>query len=965
MADAADPEIVLSILGMDDREELGRLLDQHPTLLDPATIAELDRFAASPDFGAPIRAVQRLLRMVPSDAPAAFAEFQSYMVRAQQTGARLDQAFAEINEALVADRPEEARGLIGAAMQDARSAGLGLAVGALHGQNGRALLRLRSGDRVQNVEDAIAAFEAALELTTEDESLQAADALMHLGLAHAQRGRGDRFENLERAVEILRAALAAVAGEDLDLRAMIETNLATALLRREAGDALENVNEAVELCSSALRHRSPRRHPNDWAYSQLTLGAALERLVALDASALATAEAAYQPVFEAAAELTESWLVGAAHSSLGRLYRGRARLSAEAIVDAHDEGRLDDLFDTKALYARANAHYEAALPLLESAPDQNDLGRALSGLADVAAEMGDDERAIEAGTRALTILKPASAPHAALDAARDLGAVYARRAEWAEAAAAYRIAVQASESIFHRRSRTTSREDDVRAIGNLHRWASFALAKSGSPEEAATVLETGRTRELRRRFGVARIESDQLARLPTDLRRTYITAAEALAAAPMGQAGETAAIEYQRVLEEIRLRPGLERFGMGASNRDLVEAVEPGWPLLFVNPTPMGTMLLALQAGETAGPSVTVTFLEHPTSEDVYFRLLAGPDAARGPDEAEGAASYLFAISGEGDARPQALHEALDDLLPWLGENIARPMMDLLTTAGASGVTLVLCGPVGAAPLHAASWSDGSAESRCLLDYFDVRFAPSAIAAATASGRAMQRPGHDGSLVALGDPTNDLPLAGPEVEAIGQLLPEHRVHIETGREATSAFLRQHAGAADYLHLACHGRAGLFDGGDSAVLLSDGWLSALDLAGVPQLDSRLVVVSACYSGLSELAGLPDEAFSLGVAVVAAGSACAIVSLWPVDDAATALLMARFYEELIGTDTRPPEALSRAQRWMRELSDDHRDAFIDRHPSLVEGFRRRALNGHPVENLSLGHPDYWAAFVAIGV
>ena len=60
------------------------------------------------------------------------------------------------------------------------------------------------------------------------------------------------------------------------------------------------------------------------------------------------------------------------------------------------------------------------------------------------------------------------------------------------------------------------------------------------------------------------------------------------------------------------------------------------------------------------------------------------------------------------------------------------------------------------------------------------------------------------------------------------------------------------------------------------------------------------------------------------MLAAGSACVIASLWPVDDAATALLMSKLYDELSEDDLRAPEALRRAQLWLRSLTaDEERD------------------------------------------
>lgn len=123
-------------------------------------------------------------------------------------------------------------------------------------------------------------------------------------------------------------------------------------------------------------------------------------------------------------------------------------------------------------------------------------------------------------------------------------------------------------------------------------------------------------------------------------------------------------------------------------------------------------------------------------------------------------------------------------------------------------------------------------------------------------------------------------------------------------------------------------------------------------------------------------MPDEVFSIGTVMLAAGGHCAIASLWPVDDAATAILMTRMYEEMFEGGLRPPEALRSAQLWLRDLTFEEEAAFLSEHPALeAEVERRRAADDPPgrrggevaADGGSAGpyaHPDYWAAFVAAG-
>ena len=102
--------------------------------------------------------------------------------------------------------------------------------------------------------------------------------------------------------------------------------------------------------------------------------------------------------------------------------------------------------------------------------------------------------------------------------------------------------------------------------------------------------------------------------------------------------------------------------------------------------------------------------------------------------------------------------------------------------------------------------------------------------------------------------------------------------------------------------------------------TDGTITAEQIARTWELDADLVVLSACESGLGRAAG--GEGY-LGFAqpLFARGARSLVLSQWKVDDDATALLMARFYQNLLGKreGLKAPmpkaEALAEAKRWLR--------------------------------------------------
>ena len=94
---------------------------------------------------------------------------------------------------------------------------------------------------------------------------------------------------------------------------------------------------------------------------------------------------------------------------------------------------------------------------------------------------------------------------------------------------------------------------------------------------------------------------------------------------------------------------------------------------------------------------------------------------------------------------------------------------------------------------------------------------------------------------------------------------------------------------------------------------DGFLFAHDVYNL-ELRADLVVLSACETALgAEIRG--EGLLGLAQGFFYAGAGRVIVSLWKVDDQATAELMGRFYENLLPGNLPPAAALREAQASIR--------------------------------------------------
>jgi CHAT domain-containing protein len=223
------------------------------------------------------------------------------------------------------------------------------------------------------------------------------------------------------------------------------------------------------------------------------------------------------------------------------------------------------------------------------------------------------------------------------------------------------------------------------------------------------------------------------------------------------------------------------------------------------------------------------------------------------------------------------------------------------------------------------------------------------------------------------------------VEAIAALFP--RADTLLGPDASEERLdrlveEQRLQQYRYLHLATHGVIYSDSPLQSFLALSQsqvpdalgrihqgkapptGQLTAAHSMQSWHLNADVVTLSACRSGLGQYQR-GEGYLGFAQALFLAGGRTLVLGQWSVDDTATALLMTRFYQNLLGK--RPglaqplskAEALHEAKDWLRRLTDGEikeRVAMLPRGPE-----RARAV---PAAPRPFAHPYYWAGFVLVG-
>jgi CHAT domain-containing protein/tetratricopeptide (TPR) repeat protein len=231
---------------------------------------------------------------------------------------------------------------------------------------------------------------------------------------------------------------------------------------------------------------------------------------------------------------------------------------------------------------------------------------------------------------------------------------------------------------------------------------------------------------------------------------------------------------------------------------------------------------------------------------------------------------------------------------------------------------------------------------------------PTFDATAPAAGKTRSRGQRSAALSSLSWPQ----LPGTAAEADAVLKTFKGFQVFRGAAATEGTVKKVKGP-NVLHLATHGfflpdehpeatpgstatpapsenpmlRSGLAFAGANKLSSGedDGLLTALEASGLDLHGTKLVVLSACETGIGKVTN-GDGVYGLRRALVIAGAESLVMSMWQVDDFATKELMAGFYKKLAaGT----PRSTALRETQLQLLS-----------------------------NPKYAHPFFWAAFLPAG-
>jgi len=533
--------------------------------------------------------------------------------------------------------------------------------------------------------------------------------------------------------------------------------------------------------------------------------------------------------------------------------------------------------------------------------------------------------AIAAYESALSVFTRDAFPHEHLRTARALGHLLLKTQAWQEAASVYESARSAFLLLFGQGFDEQGSRALIDAAGPLFAEAALGALERGAIDEAIALADEGRAHLLSVSMKLQTLELSAESRTRLEALRVAIRRAEAVMEAATGPDRASAIEQLSALRRDLLTLVTAGGAGESRGESARLEArriADAGGAVAIPIITALGGRLIIVTGGADTKPAVID--LPELTPERLGT-LLAGAD---GKPETGWISAY-FANYFEGSEKqkrwPQWLR-AIEDLGPELWRLFGADLDTALKARGLKpGASLVWVpsGWLGLLPLGLAQDPESN---RRLGDDYEIKVTPSL--AALAAVRARAGITETATITAVINPTGDLPGSEIEGELVTAHFPETARTVLVRKGATLEAVLPALKARSHWHFASHGTFTWSNVRQSALIMHDFVRLSVDrLIEAEGLGRpRLVVLSACETGLSEVTSNPDEFVGLPGAFLALGAAGVLGTLWPVNDVATALLISRFYELHIGEGLPPATALQRAQTWLRRATNADLDAYV---------------------------------------
>ena len=813
------------------------------------------------------------------------------------------------------------------------------------------------GNRASNLEIAITGYEVVATVFTREASPeQWATSQNNLGLAYLERIRGEQAENLEAAIRHLLDALEVRTREAFpQYWAATQNNLGATYRKRIRGETTENLETALNYYLAALQKYTREAFPERWARTQNNLGIAyLERIQGEQAENL---EVAIHCFSNALLEYTREafpqyW--AESQNNLGIAYL--ERIQGE---------RAENLEVAIRCFSNAlEVRTRKAFPQYWAAT-QNNLGTAY--YYRIRGEQAENlEAAIRYYLAVLQVHTREAFPQDHAGTQFSLGVAYQKARLFRKTYPAFATAIGTVESLRGEIVSGSGMEEDKKKLAEesnrlYQRMVEVCLELAKDEpqyyDQAIEYAERSKTRNLVELILTRDIQTIfppeivcQLEQLRDEISSGQYQLQNATADNPTALAEHLQQLRQQRNELQDRYLP----IGYGFKFDQFQATLDDHTAIIqwYITSAGFETFIItrhSLQRLTLLTPADDLNNLIDWVNEylEAYSRRIK--------------TQWISSLASRLSCLAEILH--LEDIIKLVPNTCDR-------------LILIPHRFLHLFPLHALPLANGD----FLCDRFPrgVGYAPSCQLLQLTQKR--DRPDFS-NFFAIQNPTDNLLYTNLEVETISSSFPSAQVLVK--QEATKIAVNASLDLplAHCNHFSCHGEFNLTSPLESALILAnEERLTLGEIFGLSLNQCRLVTLSACETGLTDPTSISDEYIGLPSGFLYAGTATVVSSLWTVNDLSTAFLMLKFYENFQSSPKQAGDvavALNQAQKWLRNLTIEKLDQFLNQHQPQLDQVLAQLRPGQRLlfqeslkqirqrQPLPFANLYYWAAFTATGL
>jgi CHAT domain-containing protein len=839
---------------------------------------------------------------------------------------------------------------------------------------GNSYIKRIKGNKAENLEQALIYYQQALKVYNNTSfPNEWASTQINISSVYKERFKDDRADNIEKSIECLNNALQIFNRNNHPYEwGITQLNLSGTYLIRIKGDFYKNLDYALVCCQNALEILTIDHYPYEYAEAQYNLGSIYQNNINKRQSKnIEKARKAYESAAQIFTYENYPYQWAATQEGLALVY-----------LDRIQGDKLDDLNQALEYSYQALRIYTPKNLVYEWANIQETLGDIYSQLTD---DLENVERAIVAYQYALRIFTLQAFPRKCYQVNTKLGHIYFSINNWKSATEAYNLAIKAVENIRLEALNPQRQQEILSDAMDVYHGIVQSYLNLNQPDRALEYVERSKTRYL------VQLLTDRDIYPKGNIPQTIIIELDRLRRAIIGEEQRLAIQEQTRnrgiilTLDQQRQAILPDYTHLNHLKKELnqlidreITPIDPTFSLTQkVKPIPFQD-ILSLTDAETCLLQWYITsekILAFVVSADGNINLWESSEDDR--DKLTDLINNYLQLYYSQNGHQEWINQ-LSDLLQTFSDTLH--INDILALIPNTCKRLIIIPYLflHILPLHALPIN----HNQILQDKYDVQYAPSC----QLFKITQQRQLNDlNSLFAIQNPQNNLLFTDLEVEIIKNLFVQSDVLAKQNATETAIKTHQNFPSANCIHFSCHGTFNPNKPLESALILTknktdqeDGYLRLGEIFELNFKNCRLVMLSACETGLIDLNSISDEYIGLPSGFLFAGSPSVVSSLWKVGELSTTFLLIKFYETLPKNPQKGEIAvtLKNAQKWLQTLTLEQFEKQLERfQPQLEEiinklGGGKRAIFNESLKQIRqrqpypFKNPYYWAGFIATG-